>query len=139
MEKETFGQKVKGHFNRNKGKYIVGGTCLVVGGAVGYYVSKHYHGVSMDVISKVEPTNVAIGKDITIENKTNITNNVTNVNMGGHTKKIVRRLSDGKLFGSVNEAAIEAGVPQPLMSNHLNGRKENINGDIYEIAGLSTN
>ena len=139
MEKETVGQKVKGHFKKHKGKYIVGGTCLVVGGAVGYYVSKHYHGVSMDVISKVEPTNVAIGKDITIENKTNITNNVTNVNMGGHVSKIVRRLSDGKLFGSVNEAAIEAGVPQPLMSNHLNGRKENINGDIYEIAGLSTN
>ena len=93
----------------------------------------------MDVISKVKPTNVAIGKDITIENKTDITNNVTNVNMGGHAKKIVRRLSDGKLFGSVQEAAIEAGVSQPLMSNHLNGRSALIRGDKYEIAGLSTN
>ena len=139
MEKKTVGQKVKGHFKKHKVKYIVGGTCLVVGGAVGYYVSKHYHGVSMDVISKVEPTNVAIGKDITIKNKTDITNNVTNVNMGGHVRKIVRRVSDGKLFGSVSEAASEAGVPQPLMSNHLNGRKDQINGDMYEIAGLSTN
>src|SRR5690625_328140 len=109
MEKKTVGQKVKGHFKKHKAKYIVGGACLVVGGTVGYYVSKYYHGVSMDVISKVEPTNVAIGKDITIENKTDITNNVTNVNMGGHVRKIVRRVSDGKLFGSVNEAASEIG------------------------------
>ena len=139
MEKETVGKKVRGHFKRNKDKYIVGGACLLVGGTVGYYVSKHFHGVSMDVISKVEPTNVAIGKDITIENKTNITNNVTNVNMGGHVKKIVRRLSDGKLYGSVQEAAIEAGVSQPLMSNHLNGRMGHISGDKYEIAALSAN
>ena len=139
MEKKTVGQKVKGHFKKHKAKYIVGGACLVVGGTVGYYVSKHYHGASMDVITKVEPTNVAIGKDITIENKTDITNNVTNVNMGGHVRKLVRRLSDGKIFGSVTEAAAEAGVPQPLMSNHLNGRKDHINGDTYEIAGLSTN
>src|SRR5690625_753647 len=139
MKKKTVGQKVKGHFKKHKVKYIVGGACLVVGGTVGYYVGKHYYGGIMDVITKVEPTNVAIGKDINIENKTDITNNVTNVNMGGHVRKLVRRLSDGKLFGSVNEAASEAGVPQPLMSNHLNGRKDNINGDTYEIAGLSTN
>ena len=138
MEKETVGQKVKGHFKKHKGKYIVGGTCLVVGGAVGYYVSKHYHGVSMDVISKVEPTNVAIGKDITIENKTEITNNVTNVNMGGHVRKIVRRLSDGKLFGSVNEAASEAGVNKSAMSSHLNGKRDFINGESYVIEGLAT-
>ena len=138
MEKETVGQKVKGHFKKHKVKYIVGGSCLVVGGAVGYYVSKHYHGVSMDVISKVEPTNVAIGKDITIENKTEITNNVTNVNMGGHVRKIVRRVSDGKLFGSVNEAASEAGVNKSAMSSHLNGKREFINGESYVIEGLAT-
>lgn len=139
MEKKTVGQKVKGHFKKHKVKYIVGGTCLVAGGTVGYYVSKHYHAVNMNVISKVEPTNVAIGKDISIKNKTDITNNVTNVNMGGHTRKIVRRVSDGKLFGSVQEAAAEAGVSQPLMSNHLNGRNDHINGGKYEIAGLATN
>lgn len=138
MEKETVGQKVKDHFKKHKVKYIVGGTCLVVGGTVGYYVSKHYHGVSMDVISKVEPTNVAIGKDITIENKTEITNNVTNVNMGGHVRKIVRRLSDGKLFGSVNEAASEAGVNKSAMSSHLNGKRDFINGESYVIEGLAT-
>src|SRR5690625_57562 len=128
MEKKTVGQKVKGHFKKHKVKYIVGGACLVAGGTVGYYVSKHYHGVSMDVISKVDPTNVAIGKDITIENKTDITNNVTNVNMGGHVRKLVRRLSDGKIFGSVTEAAEDAGVAQSTMSNHLNGRDSHVKG-----------
>ena len=137
MEKKTVGQKVKGHFKKHKVKYIVGGTCLVVGGAVGYYVSKHYHGISMDVISKVEPTNVAIGKDINIENKTDITNNVTNVNMGGPMRKIVRRLSDGKLFSSVTDAAEDAGVSLPTMSNHLNGRKDHVNGEQYSIEGLA--
>ena len=138
MEKKTVGQKVKGHFKKHKVKYIVGGACLVVGGTVGYYVSKYYHGVSMDVISKVEPTNVAIGKDINIENKTDITNNVTNVNMGGHVRKIVRRVSDGKLFGSVNEAASEAGVNKSAMSSHLNGKRDFINGEAYVIEGLAT-
>ena len=139
MEKKTVGQKVKGHFKKHKVKYIVGGACIVVGGTVGYYVGKHYHGVNMNVISKVEPTNVAIGKDINIENKTDITNNVTNVNMGGHVKKLVRRLSDGKIFGSVTEAAEDAGVAQSTMSNHLNGRDSHVKGESYEIAGLGTN
>ena len=138
MEKKTVGQKVKGHFKKHKVKYIVGGTCLVAGGTIGYYVSKHYHGVNMNVISKVEPTNVAIGKDISIKNKTNITNNVTNINMGGHTRKIVRRVSDGKLFGSVNEAASEAGVNKSAMSSHLNGKRDFINGESYTIEGLAT-
>src|SRR5690625_2750773 len=137
MEKKTVGQKVKGHFKKHKAKYIVGGACLVVGGTVGYYVSKHYYGGIMDVITKVEPTNVAIGKDINIENKTDITNNVTNVNMGGHVRKIVRRVSDGKLFGSVNEAASEAGVNKSAMSSHLNGKRDSINGESYVIEGLA--
>ena len=139
MEKKTVGQKVKGHFKKHKVKYIVGGTCLVAGGTVGYYVSKHYQGVNMNVISKVEPTNVAIGKDITINNKTDITNNVTNVNMGGHARKIVRRVSDGKLFGSVQEAAGEAKVSTAAMSNHLNGRLKHVKGEHYSIEGLATN
>src|SRR5690625_2902966 len=136
MEKKTVGQKVKGHFKKHKVKYIVGGACLVVGGTVGYYVGKHYYGGIMDVITKVEPTNVAIGKDINIENKTDITNNVTNVNMGGHVRKLVRRLSDGKIFASVTEAASEAGVSPSTMSNHLNGRESHVKGESYEIAGL---
>lgn len=136
MEKKTCGQKVKGHFKKYKVKYIVGGTCLVAGGTIGYYVSKHYHGVNMNVISKVEPTNVAIGKDITIKNKTNITNNVTNVNMGGYATKIVKRLSDGELFPTVGEAAKEAGVDKSVMSKHINGHSNDVNGEKYKIYGL---
>ena len=138
MEKKTVGQKVKGHFKKHKVKYIVGGACLVVGGTVGYYVSKYYHGVNMDVISTVKPTNVAIGKDINIENKTDITNNVTNVNMGGYATKIVKRLSDGKLFATVGEASKAAGVDKSVMSKHINGHSNDINGVKYEIIGLGT-
>ena len=136
MEKKTVGQKVKDHFKKHKVKYVVGGTCLVAGGTIGYYVSKHYHEVSMNVISKVEPTNVAIGKDISIKNKTNITNNVTNVNMGGHATKIVKRLSDGELFPTVGEAAKEAGVDKTVMSKHINGHSNDVNGEKYTIYGL---
>ena len=136
MEKKTVGQKVKGHFKKHKDKYIVGGTCLVAGGTVGYYVSKHYHAVNMNVISRVEPTNVAIGKDITIKNNTDITNNVTNVNMGGYATKIVKRLSDGRLFPTVGEAAKEAGVDKTVMSKHINGHSNDVNGEKYKIYGL---
>jgi len=143
MEKKTVGQKVKGHFKKHKVKYLVGVSLVAVGGASFYIGRKYQEGIktiSMDVVNEVSPTNIAIGKDITIENKTEITNNVTNtINMGGPVRKIVRRLSDGKLFGSVEEAANEAGVAISTMSNHLNGRKNHANGELYQIEGLATN
>lgn len=140
-EKVSVGQKVKGHFKKHKAKYITGGVVVAVGG-VSFYIGRKYGiaGISMDVITEASPTNVAIGKDIKIENKTEITNNVTNtINMGGHVKKLVRRLSDGKLYNSVQEAADDAKVTQPTMSNHLNGREPHVKGESYEIAGIATN
>lgn len=141
MGKQTVGQKVKGHFKKHKVKYIVG-AAGVVGVGVGISIGMNLREtatVSMDVINDISPTNVAIGKDIHIENKTEVVNNVTNtINMGGPVRKIVRRLSDGKLYGSVQEAARDAGASKTSMSNHLNGRLEHVNGEQYIIEGLAT-
>jgi hypothetical protein len=141
-KKQTVGQKVKGHFKKHKTKYIVGASVVAIGG-VSFYIGRKYQeritSISMDVINEVSPTNVAIGKDINIENKTDITNNVTNtINMGGYTTKFVKRLSDGVIYETVGDAAKAAGVHKTIMSKHINGHSNDVNGEIYEIVGLGT-
>ena len=141
MEKETVGQKVKGHFKKHRGKYITGATVVVVGG-VCFYIGRKYQerstSVSMDVVDNVRPTNVAIGKDIEIDARTKITNNVTNINMGGYTTKMVKRLSDGMIYETVGDAAKAAGVNKTVMSKHINGKSNDVNGESYKIIGLGT-
>lgn len=136
--------KIKTHLKKHKEAYIVGGVGLTVGVGVGYYLHSRLGvevpTVSMDVINTVAPKSTIVGRDNTINNDIDITNNITNVvNMGGHVRKIVKRVSDGKLFGSVKEAANDAGVLQPVMSKHLNGKCEHIMGEQYVIEGLATN
>lgn len=143
VDSATKMDKVKLHFRKHKTKYLMGTSVVIVGG-VSFYIGRKYQdklsSIGMNVINDISPTNIAIGKDILIDNRTEITNNVTNtVNMGGHVRKIVKRLSDNKLYSSVQEAAEDAGVSQSTMSNHLNGKLNHVRGEYYEIAGIGTN
>jgi hypothetical protein len=142
MEKQTVGQKVKGHFKKHKTKYMVVGGVVVVGGTSFYLGRKypeHIKSISMDVVNEISPTNVAIGKDIKIENKTEIVNNVTNtINMGGYTTKLVECVEDGVIYGSVKQAAKAAGVSKEAMSKCINGHTDVIDGKHYAIKGLGT-
>lgn len=140
--KMTKGQKFKAHLKKHKGKYIAGGVGLTVGVGVGYFVHKRLGvevpTVSMDMINTIAPKSTIVGRDNTINNDINVTNNVTNVvNMGGRVRKLVKRISDGAIFESVNDAAESAGVSQSAMSNHLNGRDAHVKGEQYSIIGLS--
>ena len=60
------------------------------------------------------------------------------VNLGGHTTKMVERLSDGQIWKKVTEAAVEAGVSPSYMSRHLHGHKPDIFGETYKIVGVGT-
>jgi len=60
------------------------------------------------------------------------------INFGGYTTKIVRRLSDGKIWETVKDAAAAEGVEAARMSGHLNGRIPHINNEVYEIIGVGT-
>jgi hypothetical protein len=60
------------------------------------------------------------------------------VNFGGRSTKIVKRLSDGKIWEKASLAAAEAGVDAAYMSRHLNGKKPDIFGETYKIVGIAT-
>lgn len=60
------------------------------------------------------------------------------VNLGGHTTKMVERLSDGHIWKKVTEAAVDAGVTPSYMSKHLNGHQPDVYGEIYKIIGVGT-
>ncbi len=65
-------------------------------------------------------------------------NNSNVVNLGGHMTKMVKRLSDGKMWETVTEAANEAGVSLSFMSRHLNGHEPDVYNEIYKIVGVGT-
>lgn len=122
-EKQTFGQKVKGHFKRHKNKYITGGV-VALAGATCYYIGRRTGGV------KTIPT---------INNIVSpVFNNNNNVNMGGYSHKLVKCLETGQIWETVKDAAEAAGVSVPLMSKHVNGKCEHVKGNHYEIIGLGT-
>lgn len=60
------------------------------------------------------------------------------VNFGGHMTKMVKRLSDGKIWETVTEAAGDEGFDMTRFSRHLNGHTEHLNGEIYTIVGIGT-
>lgn len=60
------------------------------------------------------------------------------VNFGGRMTKIVKRVSDGKVWEKVTEAAEEAGTSASFMSRHLHGHKPDVFGEEYRIIGIAT-
>jgi hypothetical protein len=124
-EKKTFGQKIKGHFGRHKGKYITGGICLGVGTTIGILYGDK-------VKNQVRLINLNIGKDNSIVN--NITN-VTNVVRRGHAGNIVRCVETGEIFASQNRAADLLDISRTALSQHLKGAKDDVNGMHFEKVG----
>lgn len=137
--------RVKTHIVENKTIYLTGGAALVSGVVIGVIATRSDGEDSYEfTLPAIDyngggNTNVAIEAEsitdspIHIEQTTNVTNN-----FGGHATKIVRRIDTGEIFESVNAAADFAGVDSTKMSHHLNGRKDHIYGNRYEIIGLGT-
>ena len=60
------------------------------------------------------------------------------VNFGGQMSKIVKCKETGEIWEKMLLAAESEGVPKSLMSKHLNGHEDAINGKHFEIIGLRT-
>lgn len=116
MEKKTVGQKVKGHFKKHKVKYIVGGTCLVVGGAVGYYLG------NKGII------NVQLVNTGSVEQHQYIDKSVRILTKKGHPGNKIMCNETKKLYDSQSEAVSEMGINPTYLSEHMNGKKDTVQG-----------
>lgn len=120
MEKKTVGQKVKGHFKKHKVKYIVGGACLVVGGAVGYYLG------NKGIINVQLVNTGSVEQHLTIDKSINI------LTRRGHAGNIVRCMETGETFASQNRAAQLLDINPSELSNHIRGNRDNAGGLHFE-------
>ena len=115
--------EVKAHFVRNKVAYSVGAGFVLTG--VAFYFGVR---VGSNMIS-VSPV---------FNNSLPLTMTTRVLCFGGHTT-LVKRLSDGKVWETVTEAASDAGCGVSLMSKHLNGHdKPHIYNEVYKIVGVGT-
>ena len=112
--------KVKAHIRQHRAAYWAGSLVVVAG--VTYIVTRQ---MTVRTISVAPVFN-------------NVINNDSSVNFGGHTTKLVKRLSDEKVWGTVTAAAEEAGCKVPKMSKHLNGKMPHVYGEQYKIIGIGT-
>ena len=120
MEKETFGQKVKGHFNRNKGKYIIGGFCTVVGVGVGIYMG------NKGMINVQLVNTGVVEQNLTIDKSVNV------LTRRGHAGNVVRCVETGETFASQNRAAQLLGLNKFEVSKHIRGLQDDVEGFHFE-------
>ena len=131
--------KIKEHFRRNADRYIVGVSTGVVIAGITYIIMRsctplHSNGALSPLHSngQGQSFNISAGNDVS-----NV-GNVTHVNFGGHTHKLVRDNSTGKVWETVGEAATDIDVNRVTLSRHLNGHIPHIKGKTYSIAGIGT-
>ena len=116
MEKKTVGQKVKGHFKKHKVKYIVGGACLVVGGAVGYYLG------NKGII------NVQLVNTGSVEQHQYIDKSVRILTKKGHPGNKIMCNETREIFNSQKEASESLGLSSSKLSKHLTGKQATVDG-----------
>jgi|SRR5580765_61575 len=113
-------QKLQAHWKSHQREYLIGGGCLVVG-----YLLRR-------------PQAIAPVFNNSINNTPVFTNAIKNtVNNGGYMRKIVRCVETDEMWPSVSKAAEVVGVPISMMSQHLNGHKEQVQGLHFVIEGLA--
>lgn len=115
--------EVKIHVKKHQMKYAVGTTTVVVSG-ITFLVTRQF-GVRTITVAPV--FNNVINND-----------NSSTVHFGGHMTKMVKRLSDGKIWESVTEAVEEIGCSFDKMSRHLNGHKSHVDNEVYKLIGVGT-
>ena len=120
MEKKTVGQKVKGHFKKHKVKYIVGGTCAVVGVGVGVYLGNKGI-INVQLVNTGEVTQVQ-----------NIDKSINILTRRGHAGNIIRCVETGDVFASQNRAAELLGLNKFEVSKHIRGLQDNVEGLHFE-------
>ena len=116
--------RVKTHVKEHQKAYWVGSVVVVAG--VTYILTRRLGPQTITV--------APVFNNIPIFNN----DNSSLVNLGGHTTKMVKRLSDGEIFEKVTEAAADAGCSVSKMSRHLNGHSPHLYDEVYKIIGVGT-
>lgn len=118
--------KIKQHFKNHKEAYIVGGVCLATGVVIG--------AVTILVVKKG-------GNQTTVAEMTNViawkpkqTIDVY-VEALGDPGNIIQDLTTGTIYASQGQAARELGIPASYISQQLTGKRDHINGHIFEKLG----
>lgn len=98
-------QNLKSHIKEHKREYIIGASCLAVGGIATYVV-----------ISRV-----TIDSSIDIVGDNNTVVNITQTILArrGHPGNVIRCVETGEVFASQNRAADLLGIAKSRLSSHL--------------------
>jgi hypothetical protein len=115
-------QKIQAHFKEHKREYLIGGGAFVFG----------------VLIARRPQTIAPVFNNIPAFNNMPVFSNSNTVNMSGPMRKIVRCVETDELWSSVGKAAKNAGVSLPMMSQHINGHTDHVQGLHYVIEGLAT-
>jgi hypothetical protein len=123
--KVPFVDEITAHIKRHKTAYLVGTTVVITAG-ITYFVTRR-------VVSQPITVAPVFNNMPTFNN-----DNSSLVNFGGHTTKMVERMSDGKIWKKITEAAMEEGCSVDKMSKHVNGHSPHVYGEVYKIVGVGT-
>lgn len=116
-------QAVKEHLVKHRTAYLCGGAGIAVGIFVGRRTS-FVTELAPQIVNTVAP----------VFNN----NNSSNVNFGGHLRKLVRDDQTGQIWETVTDAAEALGIEFSRLSRHLNRHIPDINGKTYSIVGIAT-
>lgn len=106
-------EKIKSHFRDNKKSYIVGGSCLVVGVAVGVVICK-------------QSTQIAVANPAIVNWKP--VSNIVQVQMvrPGPKSFVIQCVEDQRVWPSLRAAAEDLGVHPNIVSKHLKGTYDTV-------------
>lgn len=131
MEKNVpIGKRIINHVKRHKVKYIVGGTCLILGGLLGMYISKGKARVIIDSVTIDEPV---INK---IQNNVNIMNHI---GRNGHPGNVIYCNETKQVFKSHREACRELGIDNRDLWAYIKRLKPTARGFTFTSVGEASN
>jgi hypothetical protein len=122
--------EVKSHISRNKKEYIVFGTCFVIGFAGGVALK----GALTRVVLNVESDQIVI-KPIAIFAKQIVT--VFHMGRQGPPSWITECVETGEKTLSQRAMSALKGISQAELSQHLNGKLENVDGLHFKRVALA--
>jgi hypothetical protein len=114
-------QKVRDHFRENKTLYITGGVCLIAGVAGGALAFRK-NALVDNKITQVLSYKPEAKLEVFIEAL-------------GDPGNIVQDTTTGSIYASQGQAARELGVSPIHISQHLNGKREHVNGHTFTKLG----
>jgi hypothetical protein len=131
LEKNVpIGKRIIEHVKRHKVKYIVGGTCLVLGGLFGMYISSNRAKVLIDSVTIDEPV---INK---IQNNVNI---ISHIGRNGHPGNVIYCNETKQVFKSHREACRELGIDNRDLWAYIKRLKPTARGFTFTSVGEASN